>query len=71
MTENTLSTATPKVWSTASEIDFLTRLSLGKGAAKKLRGYIAGMARRTDFGAIDTADVLFFARQKLALLERA
>lgn len=62
--------ATPRSWTTASEIDFIDQMLRGTDALTKLRGYLGGMSRRADFGSINTSEVLFYAREKLELLER-
>lgn len=57
-------------WTTAAELDFIKQLARGKDAAMKLRGYLDGMARRTDFGQIDIAAVREAARKHLARATR-
>lgn len=66
----TINEATSRSWTTASEIEFVNDMACGKDALKKLRGYLAGMARRTEFGSMNVHEVLLYAREKLDLLER-
>lgn len=55
-------------WTTAAELDFIKQLARGKDAIQKLRGYLDGMAKRTDLGEIDVAAVTAAARKKLEAL---
>ncbi|CAN0620315.1 conserved protein of unknown function [Burkholderia multivorans] len=59
----------PTGWTTAAELDFVEQLASRKRALPLLRGYLAGMAKRTEFS-FDPNAVLFVARERLALLER-
>ena len=57
-------------WTTAAELDFIKQLARGKDAIQKLRGYLAGMAKRTDLAGIDVKAVTDAARQQLAICAR-
>ncbi|MEX3690788.1 hypothetical protein AB3X91_11915 [Paraburkholderia sp. BR14263] len=53
-------------WSTASELEFIERLARSNDPLVNLRGYIAGLAKRTRLGQLDFNEVTRFANAKLA-----
>jgi len=57
-------------WSTDSEIEFIDRLSARDNAPALLRGYLAGIDKRTNFTDIERADVVTHAQMRLTETER-
>jgi hypothetical protein len=57
-------------WTTSAELAFIDGLAQGRDAEKKLRGYLIGMSKRTNFGDIDAFQATQRARELLALVQK-
>jgi hypothetical protein len=56
-------------YGTAAELEFIDRLAASKHAVDKLRGNLAGMQRRREFGSIDASRCIGHAMQCLRTFE--
>ncbi|MCA8018102.1 hypothetical protein [Burkholderia metallica] len=62
--------ADPTGWSTKAEIEFIDQLVSRTTAITLLRGYLAGMSRRSNFCGMNPDAVIGYAQNCLSTLER-
>lgn len=55
-------------WTTYHELRFIDELAARSNGEQRLRGYLVGLARRTNFDGMNAGELHRYAREKLELI---